>query len=77
MKCGLGLAAVCGVVLFSTGVRAEEKTRHFPTANCRYTLPADGWSWVNPPDGKATFCATGPGAVAALLYILEAPPSVR
>ena len=77
MKCGLGLAAVCGVVLFSTEARAEEKTRHFPAAKCRYTLPADGWSWTELPEkGQAVFAAKSPDGFAVILGFVEAPPSV-
>ncbi len=79
MKCGLGLvAAVLGVALLPAGLRAEERTRHFPAANCRYTLPGDGWSWADPPEGgKIVFAATAPSGAMVMLSVLESPPSAH
>jgi hypothetical protein len=81
MKCGPRLmAAVGGVLLLSTGIQADERTRHFPAAKCRYTLPADGWSWSDRSEkGEALFAAVGPGPRGALvtLAVMPAPPSAR
>ena len=32
-------------------------TRQFPAWNCRYTLPGNGWAWVDPPKADALFLA--------------------
>jgi hypothetical protein len=77
MTFGRGLAAA-GVLLLAAGVQADdERTRHFPAAKCRYTLPTDEWGWTDQLAGKAVFAAVGPDRTLVALSIMENPPSAR
>jgi hypothetical protein len=52
---------------------AQERTREFPAQKCRYTLPAEGWEWLEPPRPEAVFMAGSRGEVAVTLICAPLP----
>src|SRR5262245_20303016 len=42
---------------------AAGRTRYFPAQKCKFTLPAEGWSWVDRPLGNAFVAAENSGGL--------------
>jgi hypothetical protein len=74
MRSRIRLTALTALLAAHGAVSAQQNVRTFPEYQCRYTLPADDWSWVKPRPGVTAICAARnrDGLVLALT-VLPAP----
>jgi hypothetical protein len=62
------------LLLAAGNIRAEEKTRTFPEYQCRYTLPADDWRWLDKSPHKPSLFVAGKDArLLVMVTVVPAP----
>ena len=78
MNCrSLTLGSLLMLLVVPTMLRAQEPVRHFPQFHCRYTLPGEGWTWLDVQDGKALFLAQRDDGIVVTLGATKAPRSMQ
>ncbi|MFL5338785.1 MAG: hypothetical protein ACJ8F7_01345 [Gemmataceae bacterium] len=55
--------------------KADDRTRTFAAAKCRYTLPGPEWKWSQPGKPSQLFTATCPKGLVVYLSVVSVPTS--